>query len=232
MQPKNKPARSGRATAFGVTGIVLACVGAAAMVMTDRSTAPEAALAPVQAAPTPAIVAEPPAPEPVAAPKPAAPKAVRPKAATRTAGSAAVATTKTAARTPASTTMAEPKTIAARKETATADPGEYAIAPKAHTAESMVRSVEPEVPPVTITGCLELNDDTYRLKNTSGVDAPRSRSWKSGFLRKGSATIQIVDAAGGVNLPSHVGMRISASGTLIDRAMQVRSVQRVAASCD
>ena len=85
--------------------------------------------------------------------------------------------------------------------------------------------------PVTITGCLERNAETFRLKDTAGEAAPKARSWKSGFLRKGSASIAIVDAANRVKLPSHVGQRVSVTGTLVDREMRVRSLQRVAASC-
>ena len=85
--------------------------------------------------------------------------------------------------------------------------------------------------PVTITGCLERSDETFRLKDTEGENAPTSRSWKSGFLKKGRASIAIVDAANRVNLSNHVGERVSVTGTLIDREMRVRSLQRVAASC-
>jgi hypothetical protein len=98
-------------------------------------------------------------------------------------------------------------------------------------AESATKAPEPKSEPVTITGCLEREDETFRLKDATGVDAPRSRSWKSGFLKKGPASIEIVDAANGLKLPDHVGQRISVTGTLTDRAMQVRSLQRVAASC-
>jgi len=45
-------------------------------------------------------------------------------------------------------------------------------------------------------------------------------------------SIEVIDAGNRLNLPNHVGRRISVSGTLVDREMQVRSVQRVAASCD
>lgn len=85
--------------------------------------------------------------------------------------------------------------------------------------------------PVTITGCLEKTDDAFRLKDTSGTDAPKARSWKSGFLKKGSASIEVVDASHKLKLPSHVGERVSVTGTLVDREMQVRSVQRVSVSC-
>jgi hypothetical protein len=85
--------------------------------------------------------------------------------------------------------------------------------------------------PVTITGCLEVDNDTFRLKDTAGADAPKSRSWKSGFMKKGQAKIELV-ASPGANLASQVGRRVSVTGTLDDREMQVRSVRRVAASCE
>jgi hypothetical protein len=86
--------------------------------------------------------------------------------------------------------------------------------------------------PVTITGCLEADNETFRLKNTIGQDVPKARSWKSGFLKKGPASIEVVDASHRLKLPTHVGRRVSVSGVLVGREMQVRSLQRVAASCD
>jgi hypothetical protein len=85
--------------------------------------------------------------------------------------------------------------------------------------------------PVTITGCLERADTTFRLKDAEGDDVPRSRSWKSGFLKKSPASIQVVDAANRLKLPAHVGQRITVTGTLIDRELRVRSLQTVTASC-
>ena len=85
--------------------------------------------------------------------------------------------------------------------------------------------------PVTITGCLERDDETFRLKNTSGADAPRSRSWKSAFLKKGSAPVEVVDASKRLKLTNHVGQRVSVTGTLSDGEMRVRSMRRIAASC-
>jgi len=84
---------------------------------------------------------------------------------------------------------------------------------------------------VTITGCLERDAESYRLKDTTGDGAPKARSWKSGFLKKGSATVDVVDAAKNTKLPSHVGERVSVTGVLNGREMQVRSLQRVSASC-
>ena len=86
-------------------------------------------------------------------------------------------------------------------------------------------------PPVTIAGCLERDDETFRLKDTSGADAPRSRSWKSAFLKKGSASVDVVDASNRLKLTNHVGQRVSVTGTLSEGEMQIRSLRRIAASC-
>jgi hypothetical protein len=85
---------------------------------------------------------------------------------------------------------------------------------------------------VTITGCLERNNDAFRLTNTDGSDAPRSRSWKSGFLKRGPASVEMVDQANRVKLATHVGQRVSVTGPLEDRQMQVRSLRPIAPACD
>jgi cytoskeletal protein RodZ len=97
--------------------------------------------------------------------------------------------------------------------------------------ESAPSALEQSPAAVTVTGCLERHDETFRLKDTSGVDTPKSRSWRSGFLKKGSAPIDVVDAANGLHLTDHVGQRVSVTGLLVDREMQGRSLQRVATSC-
>ena len=94
-----------------------------------------------------------------------------------------------------------------------------------------VKASAPKAAPITITGCLERKDETFRLKDTAGTDAPRSRSWKSGFLKKRNAAVNVVDASNRLKLPSYVGHRVAITGTLVDRDMQVRSVKNVAASC-
>jgi hypothetical protein len=86
--------------------------------------------------------------------------------------------------------------------------------------------------PVTIMGCLERDDNTFRLKETFGEHAPKSRSWKSGFLKKAPAPIAVVDAARNLKLATHVGQRVSVTGVVVNHEMQVRSLKRVAATCD
>ena len=85
--------------------------------------------------------------------------------------------------------------------------------------------------PVTIFGCLEQSNDTYRLTDTDGVDAPKSRSWKTGFLKKGAATLEVVDPGHRVRLSSHVGHRVGVTGTLNAKQLQARSIRKISSSC-
>ena len=87
-------------------------------------------------------------------------------------------------------------------------------------------------PVTTIEGCLVQSGDAYRLKGTSGVDAPKARSWKSGFLKKGPAMVDVVDTSESLGLPNRVGTRVSVTGMLVDREMQARAVHRVSSSCN
>jgi hypothetical protein len=85
---------------------------------------------------------------------------------------------------------------------------------------------------VTISGCLQGGDDSFWLKDTSGADAPKSRSWKSGFLKKRTASVEIVGATDALRLSNYVGQRVTATGTFANRTLQARSLERVAASCN
>jgi hypothetical protein len=115
----------------------------------------------------------------------------------------------------------------------TAAPSTPAAA-KTHDASATSASATakaPKAPVMTLEGCLEQSGDTFHLKNTSGADAPKSRSWKSGFLKKGTATVDLVDVSDSLGLANRVGTRVSVSGTLVDREMQAHSIHRVASSC-
>jgi hypothetical protein len=85
--------------------------------------------------------------------------------------------------------------------------------------------------PVTLTGCLERDGSGFRLIETTGAGAPKARSWKSGFLRSRSASIELVDASA-AKAASHLGHRVGVTGTLDDREMHVQSLWRVAGSCN
>jgi hypothetical protein len=90
-----------------------------------------------------------------------------------------------------------------------------------------VASAAKKPSPVTIAGCLERTGSAFRLKDTTGAGAPKSRSWKSGFLKKSSASIDLVESGSGLRLHDQVGRRVSMTGTLTDRQMRVQSVRRL-----
>jgi hypothetical protein len=86
----------------------------------------------------------------------------------------------------------------------------------------------------TITGCLEMSTDgkEFRLAEAEGADAPKSRSWRTGFLKKRSAPVALIGAPDPLSLKQSVGKRVAATGLLTDRALQVRSVRVVGSSCN
>jgi hypothetical protein len=84
---------------------------------------------------------------------------------------------------------------------------------------------------LTISGCLERNDATFRLTDTGGTDAPKARSWKSAFLKKRPAPIDLVDQTNTLNLSAHVGERVSATGPFVNGEMRARSLQSIGRSC-
>ncbi len=83
----------------------------------------------------------------------------------------------------------------------------------------------------TVEGCLVQEQDQFRLKNTTGEDAPKGRSWKSGFLHKGSKTIDLLDHSHRLNLGRHIGERVAVTGVLDNRELQGTALKRVSESC-
>ena len=131
--------------------------------------------------------------------------------------------------------VAQPAPSRARILESTAAAPVVAAVATARAAQPAERAVAQEAAPavpVTMTGCLEDDAGTYRLKNAIGADAPKSRSWKSAFLKKRSASIEVVDAANRLKLPTHVGQRVEVTGILEDREMRARALQRVGEPCD
>jgi hypothetical protein len=142
------------------------------------------------------------------------------------------------AKAPAATTAAKP-VMAFVAEAPAPGPTELAAAPSpavnaitdapaATTDAALVTTTTATT--ATISGCLTFDDGAYRLKDASGENAPKSRNWKSGFLRKRSATVEVLDA-GSLGLPNYVGQRVEVTGTLLDREVQARSLHRLAESC-
>ena len=200
-----KSKRFANGIAAGVLGLAAVCVVATGVVIATREPSP-----PVEttAADTLRPEAEVTKPSPKKVPAPPA------------------HTNKTPAEMPPAARAVPVRTLAANPAGAKAPAVESkAKAPEAN--ETVAESAG-----VTITGCLERDNDTFRLRDATGADAPKGRSWKSGFLKKGSASIQIVDAANRLKLANHIGRRVSVTGSLLNREMQARSLQRVGTSCD
>jgi hypothetical protein len=125
---------------------------------------------------------------------------------------------------PAAPPEPAPRMVTASLRSTEAAP-EPAASPSSSTEQAEVAV------PATIAGCLERDADTFWLKDVSGADAPKSRSWKSGFLRKKSSKVELVDKGNGSRLTAYVGRRIETNGVLVDHEMRVKSL-RVLGSCE
>ncbi|MGH9142464.1 MAG: hypothetical protein ACRD2I_15140 [Vicinamibacterales bacterium] len=136
---------------------------------------------------------------------------------------------------------AKPAAVAADAAAIADAPGLDDSTTKAAEPESTRAAVAPVdastasvgLPPVTITGCLEMSvgGGEFRLTDTEGADAPKSRSWRSGFLRKRSASVALVDLADPQALHPQVGKRIAATGLLTSRELKMSSL-RVVGPCN
>ena len=89
-------------------------------------------------------------------------------------------------------------------------------------------------PAVTVTGCLEISIDgnEFRLSDTEGADAPKARSWRTGFLKKRTAPVALVGTPDPLALKSSVGKLVAATGVLTSRELQVSSVRVVRSYCN
>ena len=85
--------------------------------------------------------------------------------------------------------LPEPRTTTAAAATSTpafAEPATPEAKPEpveASTSLIVTPAATIDTPTSTIVGCLTFDDGAFRLKDASGIDAPKSRSWKSGFLK-------------------------------------------------
>ena len=83
----------------------------------------------------------------------------------------------------------------------------------------------------TISGCLERNRSKFRLTDMVGDHAPKSRSWKTGFFRKGSAKLELVAETDRLKFEPHVGYRVAVTGALFKKVMHARALNPTAARC-
>lgn len=128
--------------------------------------------------------------------------------------------------------VAPPSTLAPADTAVPARTQRAPVAPAAKTQSGEAAKTAANAEPVTIVGCLVQDDEVFRLKDTTGEDAPKGRSWKSGFLKKSAKSIELSDARHRLNLARHVGERVSVTGMLEERELHGSSLKRVAATCE
>lgn len=212
--------RTPRSRALAVAVVIAAA--AAALVVGRQPSQPEVTASDVQIQNAATVQ-----PTPQKAPAPRAQARRTAASSTRPANAVPAARTRPDATAAKATTGADVSAVGSVSRVSAVEP-----APTAPRAESASRTPVQDQSAVTVTGCLEEDDDRFRLKETAGADAPKSRSWRSGFLKKSAASIEVIDAANRLQLATHVGQRVSVTGMLVDGEMQVRSLRRVAATCD
>lgn len=103
------------------------------------------------------------------------------------------------------------------------------------TAGTPVTAVAPDAAPagsVTIAGCLAESKGRFSIKDASGADLSKKRSWRSGFFKKSTPRVDVVAASSAVQLSGYVGQRVAATGLLEDEGLRARSVRRLASSCN
>ena len=125
---------------------------------------------------------------------------------------------------PASTPEPQARLVPASLRTTESEPEPASPPPPA--SEQTAAAV-----PATLAGCLAREENTFWLKDVSGDDAPKARSWKSGFLRKKAPSIELVDRGSGSRLAAYVGRKIETTGALVDHEMHVKTL-RVLGACE
>ncbi len=79
---------------------------------------------------------------------------------------------------------------------------------------------------------MSTDEDRIRLTDTDGASAPKSRSWRTGFLKRRSAPVDLVGASDTQALQKQVGKRVAATGVLTSRELRVSSFHVVSPACD
>ena len=128
------------------------------------------------------------------------------------------AQSKTPAKAPAKAAPAKP--APAKAAAAKPAPARVVAAPVA------VVPVDPNT--VTMIGCLESDGSKYRLADVQGNQAPKGRSWKTGFVTKKTKNIDLVGAPASLKLQDHVGRKVSVSGLKDDDThLKARTIRQL-----
>jgi hypothetical protein len=117
------------------------------------------------------------------------------------------------------------KAAPAKPAPAKAAPAKAAPA-KVVAAPVAVVPVDPNT--VTMIGCLESDGSNYRLADVQGNQAPKGRSWKTGFVTKKTKNIDLVGVPASLKLQDHVGRKVSVSGLRDDEThFKARSIKQL-----
>ena len=84
---------------------------------------------------------------------------------------------------------------------------------------------------ITLTGCLHADGAKYKLTDLKGAEAPKGRSWKTGWITKSTKNVGVVTTSSGPKLKDHVGHQVTLTGVKKGDNLQARSIKHVATSC-
>src|SRR5438552_18334106 len=84
---------------------------------------------------------------------------------------------------------------------------------------------------ITLTGCLHADGGKYKLTDLKGTEAPKGRSWKTGWITKSTKDVGVVSTSSGPKLKDHVGHQVTLTGVKNGDNLQARSIKHVATSC-
>jgi hypothetical protein len=127
--------------------------------------------------------------------------------------------------------------VSAQTKTAVAKPAPAKAQPKAAPAKAAPRTAPAKAAvtqveaagSVTMTGCLEADGRSFMLTDIEGAEAPKGRSWKTGFVTKTSKDMELI---GTVKLGDYIGRRVSVVGVADGESrLTTRSIKQLAASC-
>ena len=137
---------------------------------------------------------------------------------------------------PPASLRSSPPAVAASRAAGPASSESVAAEPTAN-APAVVSTTTPDAASqavTTVSGCLEatVDGDEFRLTDTEGAGAPKARSWRSGFLKKRAAPVELVGLSDPAGLRKYVGRRVVATGLLTGRELRVGSFQSAGTSCE
>lgn len=121
---------------------------------------------------------------------------------------------------------AQPHSAAAQRPAAQKPKAQPAAKARAQKPAAAARAT------TTLTGCLRMDGYHYELTDLKGDQAPKARSWKTGFITKTTKDVEVIGASTNVRLNDHVGRQVTVVGMKDDDThLKVSSVKRLSASC-